>query len=363
MPGIVTHSKIFKYTIGNLSKKEKKSYLLKSIETLFNTPEHLSAGLFGAIGPNIFDYIPKRNRQDCYGSDESFSIHNGGSESIIQSMIKKIYSYKDKNNEWTAIQRAYLYGFISHVISDSIFHPFVFYYSGFPEAYTKKEIIHYREQNLLFQYHIDNYLQYHDEKTEQYTFNLDEMLVLEKKFLFCRLNHAVKSLMLDSIKDSHPDIYSKIFLLNKKKPDNSFTAAVSYLDLIPYLIKMTYYLKKNNSKRLADLLKKIRKKNRFFSDFIIQYPQNKKYDKDVLNKHRERWDYPTGKPGIHYDSVYNLIANSCERTVGLWEKIESCIYGRENLNVMNEFKLNAYTGDAKLSYRDMKVKRPIRLSM
>src|SRR5208337_2563253 len=112
-------------TLKNLSKKEKKSHLFKSIEALFTTPVHMSAGLFGAIGPNIFDYIPKRSGQDLYGSEISFFIHNGGSERLIQSMIKKIYSYRDKNNEWTAVQRAYLYGFISHIIADAIFHPFV----------------------------------------------------------------------------------------------------------------------------------------------------------------------------------------------------------------------------------------------
>ena len=149
MPGIVTHNRILKESILSLSKKEKKSYLLKSIETLFNSPQHMTAGLFGSIGPDIFDFIPRINKRKYYGNDISFYIHNGGADKLIHTMIKTIYDYHDKNTEWAATQRAYLYGFISHIVSDSLFHPFIFYYSGFPDTYTRKEINFFREQNLF----------------------------------------------------------------------------------------------------------------------------------------------------------------------------------------------------------------------
>src|SRR3990172_2364946 len=277
-------------------------------------------------------------------------------------MIKKIYSYKDKNNEWAALQRAYLYGFISHIISDSIFHPFIFYYSGFPATNSKTEIHHYREQNLLFQYNVDNYFQYHDEKTAHYGFNLDEMLPVRKKRLLYRLNHAIKYLLFESIKESYPEMYSRINPLDKKKSGSASPETVGCLDLIPSLIKLTYWAKRNDNKRLSRLTKAMLKKDILFSDFIVQYPQNKKYDKNILNKHGERWENPAGKPGLHYESVNNLLTASSERTVELWEKIESSLYTKENLRVMDEFKINDYTGDAKLTYRDMKIKRPIRLT-
>ncbi len=362
MPGIVTHSIILKDTIDLLAKKPKKSYLLKSIEALFRTPEYLSSGLFGSIGPNIFDYIPGGKTKYSYGNDISFFIHNGGSEKIIQSMITHIYSYKDKNTEWAATQRAYLYGFISHIVSDSIFHPFIFYYSGFPSTSSINEIHHFRHQNLLFQYHIDNYLQYHDEKTAGYGFNLDEMLKMKKNRFAYRVEPAVKCLLHDSIKESYPEIHSKIVLLNKKTSDAPCRKTLGYLDLIPYMIKMTYWLKRNESTRLAKLLKALLKKNILFSDFMVQYPKNKKYDKNVVNKHRERWENPAGKPGLHYESVNNLLSASGEQIIRIWEKIESCLYAKEDMNVMADFKTNTYTGDEKFAYRDMKVSRPIRLS-
>lgn len=362
MPGIVTHNKLLKETISCLSKKDKKTYLLRSIESLLTSPEHHSAALFGAIGPNIFDYIPLRNKKNYYGNEISFFLHNGGSGKIIQSMIHKIYSYPDKNNEWSAIQRAYLFGFISHIIADTIFHPYIFYYSGFPDNYTRKEIYHYREQNLLFQYNLDNYLQYYDEKLSTYEFNLHEMLPVKKNNFFYSLYTPVKNVILESFKSSYPEIFKKIVIVSYSNNKDDLTGNLSYLDLLPYLIQGAYWLKRRNSRRFANTLRSIRQRNIFYSDFIIRYPMQKRYNKNILNLHRERWENPAGKPGLHYESINNLITLTCEKTIELWEKIESSIYGKENKGVLGEFDINAYTGDALLSYHDMKIKRPIRLT-
>jgi hypothetical protein len=362
MPGIVTHSRVLKESIQYLSRKDKRSYLLKSIETLFNTPENLRAGLFGAIGPDIFDHIPQRNKHNYCGSEISFFIHNGGTDKLMSSMIRKIYSYQDKNTEWAAAQRAYLYGLISHVIADSVFHPFIFYYSGFPNTYTRKEIYFFREQNLLFQHHLDNYFQYHEENASNYQFTIDEMLPLSRKRLFRKLDMPIRSFMLDAIKNSYPDIYRRLMVLNLKKSGSDHPSHASYLDLLPLLIRLVYRLKRSKSRRVLNMIRYIRRNNLFFSDSIIPYPMNRKFNKNILNLHRERWEHPAGKSGLHYESVNNLMASACEKTVELWEKIESCLYAKENLKVLDDVNINAYTGDSKLTYHDMKIKRPIRLS-
>ena len=362
MPGIVTHSRILKESIQLLSQKEKKSYLLNSIAALFNSPENIKAGLFGAIGPNIFDYIPGRNRHTYYGSDISFFIHNGGSYKLLQAMIGKLYAYEDKNNEWASIQRAYLYGFISHIIADSIFHPFVFYFSGFPNTYTKKEIRFYREQNLLFQYHIDNFLQYHSENSKSFPFSIEEMLPVIKKKAIYHLNAPVKAFILETIKQVYPEIYDKIIFPVARKVFRNYLHPPGSLDVVPYCILMTYRLKRSASRRLAEALLGLRRSNLFYSDFIIRYPMSRKYNKNILNLHREQWENPAGKAGLHYESVYNLVALSCEKIVEVWEAIESSLYGEKKLKLPDSINTNAYTGDAHLSYHDMKKKRPIRLS-
>ncbi len=362
MPGIVTHSKLLKESISCLSKKDKKSYLLRSLETLLATPEHHTAALFGAIGPNLFDYIPVRNKKNYYGNEISFFLHNGGSGKIINTMIQQIYSYKDKNNEWSAMQRAYLYGFISHIIADYIFHPYIFYYSGFPDIYTRKEIYHYREQNLLFQYNLDNYLQYHDEKLGAYEFNLSEMLPIRKKRFLYTISPPIKNLILGSLKKSYPDIFKKVIIVSHSGNNDDLTGNWGYLDTLPYLIRLAYWIKRKNNRQLANFMRYIRQKNIFYSDFIIRYPMQKRYNKNILNLHRERWEIPVGKPGLHYDSILNLITLTCDRTIELWEKIETSIYEKENREVLGVFNFNAYTGDGTLSYHDMKFKRPIKLS-
>jgi hypothetical protein len=362
MPGIVTHSRVLKESILLLSKKDKKSYLLRSIQSLFNTTHNFNAGLFGAIGPNIFDYIPKRNIENYYGNETSFFFHNGGAGKLLKSMIEKLYAYQDKNNEWAAAQRAYVYGFISHIITDSVFHPFIFYYSGFPNTYTQKEIYFYREQNLLFQYNLDNFIQYHAEKANEFSFNLDEMLPVKKRRLISRLDPAVTTCILDSVKQAYPEIYQKLLLQHPKKSESESPAPLSYVDIMPYLIRTAYKIKRSNNRRLANFFIDLLRKNILYSDFIVSYPLNRRFNKNTLNLHRERWEHPAGKPGLHYESIYNLLMTSCEKTVAVWEKIESSLYGKINTSVLDDLHVNAYTGDPKLTYHDMKIKRPIRLS-
>ena len=361
MPGIVTHNRILKEAILGLSRKEKKNYLLRSLETLFHTPRHLSAALFGSIGPDIFDYIPKRNKRKYYGNDISFFIHNGGADRLLHAMIKTIYGYHDKNTEWAATQRAYLYGYISHIVADSIFNPFIFYYSGFPDTYTKKQINFFREQNLVFQYNLDNYFQYHDEKAQHFDFTLEEMLPLTTTRMMHRLEPAVLSLLLNTLRQVYPEIYRALVILNLENDDIEPSHPLTYIDLVPYAIRLAYRIKRSKSKRMSNFFRSLRRSNLIYSDLFIRYPTQKKYNKNILNLHRERWENPAGKPGLHYESVNNLMTLSCERTIELWEKIESSLYAKENSSVLDELHVNAYTGDSKLSYHDMKIKSPIKL--
>ncbi|HNW28475.1 MAG TPA: zinc dependent phospholipase C family protein [Spirochaetota bacterium] len=362
MPGIVTHSRVLKEVISSLSKREKRSYLHRSIEALFHTPENYTAGFFGALGPNIFDFMPKRSNAGIENNDISFFLHNGGFQKLLHAMISKIETYPDKNTEWAALQRAYLYGFISHIITDAVFHPYIFYYSGFPNSNTKKEINFYREQNLLFEYNIDNFLQYHDERSKEFPFKLDDMFPMRKKFNIKMMDTSVKEFLLDSLKKAYPSIYQSMLLYKSKKTGPENRLPFSYLDFLPYCISFAYRLKRSNNIRLADFFRFLRRKNILYSDLIIRYPMNKRFNKNILNLHRERWDHPAGKIGLHYESVPSLLTASCEKTIESWEKIESTLYSGVKLNLNEYLCINAFTGDPKLGYKDLKIKHPIRLT-
>lgn len=362
MPGIVTHSRVLKESVSLLSRREKKSYLLRSIETLFHTPDHYTAGLYGAIGPNMFDYIPPWGKPWQNGVTISFYLHDGGFDRLLQTMVDKIIGLPDKNTEWSAVQRSYLYGFISHVITDSIFNPYILYYSGFPSGTTKKEINHFREQNLLFKYNLDNYFQYHDDRSKEFTFALEDMLPRQKYFTKTILDHSLRTFILDSIKIAYPDIYRQMILPHKNKSGSESLPSISSLAILPSCIRIAYRLKRTNNVRLADFFRYLRRNNLLYSNFIIRYPMNRRYNKNILNLHRERWENPAGKPGLHYESIHNLLALSCEKTIEVWEKIESSLYTKKVPELSDYIDINAFTGDRKLAYRDLKTKNPIRLS-
>ena len=359
MPAFVTHNKILKESIAYLAKKKRKSYLARSIEALFNSPEYLGAGLFGAMGPDIFDYLPARSVKAPFGSDLSFFIHDGQSFPMISSMIQLLCSYPDKHLEWTSYQRAYLYGFISHIVSDAVFHPFIFFFSGFPESSLKKERNYYREQNLLFYYNLDNYFLYDDEQALD--FNIDEMLPLQKGACSRVLNPAVKAMLFHALKECFPDRYESLFMPVLKKGNREAAEQFTKIDLIPYCIKKVYRLKFSKNKRIKNAMRSIRRRNIFLSDHLIYYPEKKQMNRHVLNFHKERWQYPVEKPGFRYESINGLLSNACEEITEIWEKIEASLFDGIDTSVFNDIRMNAYTGVENEGYYTMKHAMPVRL--
>jgi len=363
MPGIITHNKIFKESIKHLSRRPKKSYLLRSIEALFSSHENMRAGLFGSIGPNIFDYLPSK-RGDSYCSKNSFYMHDGHMGKFISAMIDRIYAYDDKNTEWAAIQRAYAYGMISHIISDSIFHPYVFYFSGFPDSFDKKQTRYYREQNLLFEYSIDYYFLYADENRGDFRFSIEEMLPVKKKIGFPALYPSLRSLLLESLELSNPEIYNALtFTAKNQNPDEKYISGFNLVDLIPFFLKTAYSIKFSRNPKLRDFFQWMKRNSVLFSDFIIQYPNPKRINRDILNHHREKWQYPDGKIGLHYESADNLLAISCEKTIEIWEKIEPVVFGLKGADTQKDLSVNLYTGSGKTGYYDMKNKNPIKIQI
>ncbi len=363
MPGIVTHSKVLKDSIALLSKRKKKSYLHRSIQALFNSDEYLTAGLFGSIGPNIFDYLPLKKFSAPFGSDISFYLHNGGSAAMSGSMIDRVFSYPDKNNEWAAFQRAYLYGFISHVVADSIFHPFVFFFSGFPDSDLRRERILYRERNLLFQYNIDNYFRFHDE--ERTPFSLEGMLPVDRRRIRPRrINQPVKALIMESLLDCRPEFVKSLAVrLPFVRSGENDLGDYNILDAAPWCVRAAYRLKFTMSERVRSIVGEIRRRDRFFSDFFVLYPERKKLNRDALNFHGERWQYPAGRPGSLYDSVEALMRACCEKTVDAWERLEAGLYGDIGRAAAKDLDVNAYTGEARAGYGDMRHKNPLRLRL
>lgn len=372
MPGIITHAIAFFESLEHLEKKKQKTFKRRSIQALFKSGDHLRAALFGILGPNIFDYNPFRKTHLYPGSKLSFFLHNQAATKIAINMLDRILAMHDFNNEWASIQRAYFYGYISHLVCDAVFHPFVFFFSGFPSNIEnishinkaiKKQAIFYREQNLMFQYNIDGYFE-HFYKDKRFQFNIENFLPLTQGKSNEHIRSAIKDIVLGTIESAFPKAISQIVWKFGKNDDTRLSQSFGYLDICPYLIKLAYTIKRAHpSSRIVRIIKEIRRRKIFYSDFLVLYPSARKVNKHFINLHRDRWRNPTGTPGWRYESVEDLLHQTCLHTTEIWEKIEGILFGeRKNYQQISKYlSINPLTGDLHIPYEKMRMHEAITL--
>lgn len=361
MPGIITHRIAFHESIAHLHRKKHRTFLARTIEALFKTGEHLRAGLFGTMGPDIFDYNPfRRNRVP--GSRLSFALHNGGGIRISTRMLDRIIAMADFNTEWASVQRAYFYGFVSHLVCDYVFNPFIFYWSGFPSQGGRRETVHFREQNLMFQYNMDVYFEYffHDQR---FHFSVDDIFPSTGAGLSERLYPPLKDFILGSLEEAFPGESKGLVWKNGPEADTRLSRSVGYLDACPRLIRTAFRIKRSTDQRLIKFLRTLRRRNIVYSDFLVRYPEPKKVNKHVMNLHRERWQSPTGAPGVRYESAEDLMRLCCDITTEIWEKTEGILFGQKRNYgpIIQKLAVNALTGHPTLGYGGLKIKEPILL--
>lgn len=363
MPGIYTHNYIFRKAAAGVSKSSGKSYLMKSISLLLSSPEHKKAGLLGAIGPNIFDYIHPFKKGELYGNRISFYLHDSGYSSFIDKMIDVILESGDMRNEWTSVRRAYLLGYIAHIISDSIVHPYVFYNSGFPENDNPEKGRFFRSGNLRFQYNIDNWFIYKDGTFTQAELDVSAMIPSMKLNSEKGIWLPVRSLILESLKRESPEAFSSEFRkIENFRLDGSLDKTTT-LDRVLRNIPLCYKMKRTTDERKMKLFDRFNDSPLTYSDFFVRYPLPKRVDDDALNIHQGRWQYPAFQRGFRYDSVLHLIRDAVEKIITAWDAIENMIYTGERPSLENLGILNAYTGEKEACYHDMKEKDPVKLKV
>ena len=362
MPGIYTHNYIFRKCVENILKNRNRSYINRSIETLYATPEHFKAGLFGAIGPNIFDYMNIMRRGDSYSNEITFALHNRSCTSYLRHMTDIVLSNKDSRNEWSSIQRGYLLGYISHIISDSIIHPYIYYSSGFPDKMERSEINFFHRRNLRFEYNIDNYYLYRDELSP-YVKSLQDMLpvcsVKGKK----TISPALKYLILESLKRENEPLLKKYFKDIKRDKIDGDTGPVKNFDKIPGGIALCYKIKRTQNPKWINVIDKLADNPITYSDFFVRYPQPKRVDEDAMNIHQGRWQYPAHQRGFRYESVLHLIKFAIEQIVRVWELVEPAVCEGKPFDFDEMMLLNAYTGEKGISFEEMTIKDPVKLKV
>lgn len=363
MPGIYTHNYIFRKAAENVAKGSGRSYLMKSITLLLSSPEHLKAGLLGAIGPNIFDYIHPFRRGDAYGDEISFYLHDTAYSSFIQRMIDVILESGDSRNEWTSVRRAYLMGYVSHIISDSVLHPYVFYSSGFPEKNNHANARFYRRGNLRFQYNIDNWFIYRDGSFSLSDYDISSMVPSMKKSGERGIWMSVRSLLLESLRRENPGLFSSGFRKIENVRIDGSLGKVPSLDRVLRYIPLCYRLKRTTDEREMRLFDRFNESSLTYSDFFVRYPLPKRIDDDALNIHQGRWQYPALQRGFRYDSVLHLAREAVDKTAAAWEALEGMIYSGKRISAENLGIVNAYTGEKEARYSDMSIKDPVKLKV
>ncbi len=362
MPGIITHSRLVSESLTYLRRKKDFTPYTRSVEILFNNKSFFKNALFGSLGPNIFEYVPFQQK-GFFGTEITDFLHSQGLKASITYMMEQTLMSGDHTTEWASTRRAFLYGYVSHIIADSVFHPFIFYWSGFPESGLKKEINLQREQYVLFAYNLDLFFEYFY-GGEVYKFQIDDILPLKAyNGRFAILENSIKDLIMDMISTVYPDVRERIFFKNVCKMINDGHNRFTALDSIPYIIRFCFRYKRSRNTRLTKLFEKIQRKGIIYPDYTAHYPEPRRINRHVLNLHRERWYYPAGKKGLNYESVEDLFKTARDKIIDIWEKMEKQLYvSKPDLTALiREISIDSYTGEYGKYPHSMNIKNPVRL--
>jgi len=360
MPGIFTHNIIFRKTLEKARKQIKNGPLYKSIESFFSSENHLKSGLFGSIGPNLFNYMEYRSDKNSYGNRISYYLHNNGHLTFTEKMIEIIYEGRDIRSEWSSEQKAYLMGYVSHLIADTMIHPYVFFNSGIPNIKTGKSGASIREKNLLFQYNIDNYYLFKDEETSQWKINIEDMFFITggKKPV---MQNSIKVLILKALSKDNHELFESQFKKLKDVEIDGDIGQVPSLDKIHEKISLAYRIKREKEGMAYKFSTQLRDMNILKSDFTVEYPPVKRADIDAINLHKGRWQFPCIDKKLRYESVPQLLNSAVDITLEAWLEIESIFFGNENIDLKEFLKLNPYTGLEGHSFEEMDTSEPVKL--
>ncbi|MCX8123849.1 MAG: hypothetical protein N3F66_06755 [Spirochaetes bacterium] len=349
MPGLITHQRIFIESVKSLKKQKYPNYATHILDIQFSNHLFTSSSLAGLLVPNLFDYIPGK-RDLFFGNLIKHLLHSDDGLFIIHNMFNTILHHVSyEPNEWLYYQKGFFYGYISHWVVDALFHPFVFYWSGFPTFKDHRTAL-YRNQHLLFEYTVDQYMAYYF-NSDPFDYNLAAMIPIKGSLQYS----AIKDLIAGAIAHVNPSLKINHPLF-PYMPYDIFDIALKCVPLV-------YLIKKTRNPQLIRILRFFEKK--VYSDFLVRYPDGRRINRHILNLHRERWFIPTGEPGLHYESVDDLFKIARDKTVQIWKQLEEMFTQRteitaQQLRSVLEYA-NAYTGKEGFSLDKMTLQNPIRL--
>lgn len=324
MPSTITHAYFALDVYDKLDDKSKK--LLKDnkedLKTFAQGPDPLYFYnlMIPIIGKNIRKTYPRK-------------LHDTKTRDFFLKLIEEIKEQKLQNNSQLI---SMLYGFIAHYVLDSTIHPYIIYKTG---VYDKQ--IHstqkYRSLHLDMELYIDGYMIFQREKMKTQNF---------KTYNFCLnancTNQKIKDLLDKVIYNTYNlNSYSKYYF-----------KSIKHMKLINRLFR---YDKFGIKRVIYIFLDKILPKNQLKKE-QLSYHINYKKKLHYLNIEKNEWNHPMDQYETYNYSFIELYHIALNKTVKIINDINSVLYDKEDINILNNtFKNLSYkTGKDCNDYRKLK---------
>lgn len=228
MPNIITHAifceEVYKH-INNLYYKELIA-------------KHKKEYLIGTNGPDFLffhDVFPLYKKQNMRVSDIGSELHRNKINAFYKSAIKTYH--KQKDDESKKAMASYIIGHYLHWQLDSVMHPYVVYFTGFNQTFSKMH--HHRFESMMDTINLKNY---RNETIQTYeTFRICRRSKYSSKVISKVYTQAVKDCL--HIEISKEDIKQALqdwekaqkYLYDPKKIKIRFLKAIEFITRKPGL--------------------------------------------------------------------------------------------------------------------------------
>ena len=258
----------------------------------------------------LYLYDIKKLKKKSSFREFAYFFHQNKTSDFFINLINYIkYNNLENNPEIMA----FLYGFLSHYILDSFFHPYVIYKSGqfnknnkdtykylgkhhLMETYLDKEFIKLRENINPNKYKIHKLL-----NTNHFSKELNDLIDITFKETY-NVNNMSK-FYYKSINDMR-------FLYKHLRYDPKGIKVFFYKIISP----ITNYKIPTNIK-------------------YISYHYHEKNLNHYLNLEKKKWNYPTHKSIKSNDSVRDLYLKALEKCINLIKEINNYLYKHKKVNL------------------------------
>ena len=299
MPNIYTHSR-FILDIYEKLDIETKFFLVDQKQKLTTFAQ--------SIDP-LFLYDVKKIKKTSRLRNFAHYFHKNKSNLFFTNLINYI---KYNNLEHDPEIISFLYGFISHYILDSTFHPYVIYKTG---KYNKedKNTYKYKGKHHLMETYIDKYYISIREKINPNTYKIYDLLYT--KTFSTELNQ-----MIDIVFKETYNVNNMSKFYNKSINDMKF------------LYKHLRYDPKGIKEKVYKIIYKLTPRDIPTDIRYISYHYTEKGLSKYLNLEHRIWNYPTHKSKKYNYSINDLYLKSLFKCINIIKEVNNYLYNDKKVN-------------------------------